>query len=133
MESHEISLVGGENPIKAVFSVEEENNGYTLRCEYANRTIAAKADDLFDALCEIRRVLAQDNLFPFCYGSSMNVFPSGMSREMSGGLLAYRMEKGKQARTEDIVSIFAAGDDVRVTTVEDQHQFYCNWLASLAS
>jgi len=70
-------------------------------------------------------------LLPFCYGASLNVFPSGMSRDMGLGLKAYRLTKGHQAFNKDLVSIFDAGPDVIPSFVVNQKEYYEDWIESL--
>jgi hypothetical protein len=90
--------------------------------------MVAQANDYFEALCQIRERLAEGGLHPFCYGASLNVYPSGMARDMGAGLKAYKMTIGKHARLEDLVEIFAAGPDVKPSTVAEQRAFWERWL-----
>ena len=56
-----------------------------LRCEYRDKVIESSATDFFQALCDVRSLLAKDGLIPLCYGASLNVYPSGMARDMGQG------------------------------------------------
>lgn len=131
-EQHEIFLIGGEDDERAVFTETEDGDLCRLTCAYRGKSIEAEASDLFEALCIIRQTLQTDGLIPFCYGASLNVYPSGMARDMGGGLKAYRMTKGEQARTSDLVDIFAAGPDVIPASVVAQETFWREWLKGLA-
>jgi hypothetical protein len=74
--------------------------------------------------------LAEDVLIPFCYGASLNVYPSGMARDMGQGLKAYKLAMGRHAKREGLVEIFAEGPDVIPASVALQEQFWRDWLAS---
>jgi hypothetical protein len=92
----------------------------------------AVADDYFEAMCIIRGELKRVGWFPLCYGGSLNVFPSGMSRGMGcRGQLAYKLQLGKPARQADLVSIFDHGSDVNPVSVDEQSLFYKQWLQSV--
>ncbi len=70
-----------------------------LAVTFGDEEIARDADDFFAALCSIRAVLGVADLMPRCYGSSRNVYPSGMTRGMGTGDKAYRLYLGR-ARTD---------------------------------
>jgi hypothetical protein len=50
----------------------------------------------FDALCAIRQRLEEQGAMLDCYGASLNVFPSGMSRDMGRGVKAYKLTLGSE-------------------------------------
>lgn len=100
----------------------------TLR--YGTEKIEASDRDYFEAFCRVREQLEIVGLIPMCYGASRNVFPSGMCRDMGGGLQAYRMKMGSRARREDLVSIFDSGADVDPVSVARQKEFFDEWLES---
>ena len=104
-----------------------------LSLAFRGRQFDASGQDLFETFCQIRLQLEQEGLIPFCYGASLNVYPSRMSREMSGGLAAYRLTSGVQATRENLVSIFDQGPDVIPSSVANQKAFYTEWLASLGA
>jgi len=128
---HEVYLIGGADDEKATFVKDEVGERCVLACTYRGKTISAEASDFFEALCAIRRQLEADGLIPFCYGASLNVFPSGMARNMGAGLKAYRLKQGIHARPADLVGIFDEGPDVVPSHVGPQTQFYKDWIASL--
>jgi hypothetical protein len=102
----------------------------TLTLQFLNAEIVARASDYFEALCQIRDTLEKDGWRPVCYGSSRNVYPSGMGRDMGRGLKAYRLELGRTAKISDLVAIFDSGPDVQLSSVEEQKQFWKCWLRS---
>ena len=129
-ETVSMRLVGGSDGERATFEVSDVGNRCLLTCRYRDKTISAEAADFFDALVSIRRQLQPEGLMPYCYGASLNVFPSGMARDMGQGLRAYKLTMGKHARTTDLVDIFDEGTDVVPVDVDAQEQFYRDWLES---
>lgn len=131
MIQHKIFLIGGADDEMATFTEEEANGLCRLVCEYRGRVVSTEALDYFDALCNVRLELEKEGLIPFCYGASINVFPSPMARQMGKGKSAYKMEMGKQTTRECAVRIFENGADVTPSPVALQKQYFNDWLASL--
>jgi hypothetical protein len=102
-----------------------------IRLHLADLETEKSDDDFFSAMVTIRTELDAREIRMMNYGSSLNVYPSPMSRSMGSGEMAYRLRMGEQARNADLVSIFETGPDVKPSTVSDQEQFYRDWLASL--
>ena len=131
MTQHQISLIGGADDEIATFTEEEASGLCRLVCAYRGKLISAEAHDYFEALSNVRLELEKEGLIPFCYGASLNVFPSRMARQMGRGKAAYKMEMGKQATQDSVVRIFENGADVIPSPVELQKQYFNDWLASL--
>lgn len=129
-ERHEIALSGGGHGETAVITEYEADDVCRLTCTYRGKTIEAEARDFFEALCRIRRQLEPEGLIPHCYGASLNVYPSGMARDMGLGLKAYRLTKGVHARMTDLVEILETGTDVTPASVDAQEAFWREWLAA---
>jgi hypothetical protein len=102
-----------------------------LTLRHSGGEIAAEAPDYFEAMCEIRKKLESQGLRPVCFGSSKNVYPSSMCRDMGEGLKVYKQELGRRAMRNDLVMIFDTGPDVQPVTVADQRDFHYQWLQSL--
>ncbi len=98
-----------------------------LHLRYEGAELLGIGNDFFDAFCRIREQLAERGLVPMCYGASRRVYPSGMGRDMGGGLKAYKLEMGRPTRREDLVAIFDTGPDVEIATVADQKAFADAW------
>lgn len=131
MTTHRVFLIGSEDNETAIFTELQAENGCTIKCEYRGKEIAATESDFFEALCVVRRELEKELLIPFCYGASMNVFPSKTSREMALGKLAYKMEVGKPSAQEQLVHIFDDGADVIPASVDHQLEYFNEWRVSL--
>lgn len=123
-------LIGGEDDEQAVFIGAEAIDGYRLTCRYRGKEIQVEAPDFFAALQAVRLQLEGERLIPFCYGASLNVYPSGMARDMGRGLKAYTTTLGQAARRADLVDIFAESPDVVPSLVAAQDSFWKDWLAS---
>lgn len=102
-----------------------------LRVEVSGNVFVAAAADFFEALVGVRGQLEPAGWLLDVYGSSRNVWPSGMCRQMGHGRSAYRMTMGKPALKEDLVNIFETGPDIEAVTVAEQWQFKEEWFASL--
>jgi hypothetical protein len=109
----------------------EDEERVKLTLDFNGKEISSVEDDYFSAMCSIRRVLEQGGALLRCYGASRNVYPSGMSRSMGGGVKAYKMSMGSPAKTKDLVSIFETGPDVDPVTVAEQEDFFKKWIQSL--
>lgn len=131
MKKHKIYIIGGADDETLALIEEEQPEACRLTCEYREKSISAEAEDYFEAFCRIRKKLEEEGIIPFCYGASLDVYPSRMSREMSQGKTAYKTEIGKPARRENIVQIFEAGPDVISSKVHAQREYFESWLNSL--
>src|SRR5262245_24713701 len=122
-ESFSVRLVGGKDDERAIFEFDEEKDPCLLTCRYRDKSISSEATDYFEALALIRRQLQSEGLIPYCYGASLNVFPSGMGRDMGQGLRVYKLTLGKHAKMTDLVDIFDEGADVAPADVDAQEEF----------
>jgi hypothetical protein len=129
-KQHRVYLIGGNDDETAIFTLFDEAEHCRLRCEYRDKAVESTAPDFFQALCNVRGLLAKDGLIPFCYGASLDVYPSGMARDMGGDLRAYKLAGGRHAKIDNLVEIFAEGPDVIPASVSAQEEFYRGWLAS---
>ena len=131
MTQHKIFLIGGKDDEVATIDQKECSDGLCLIiCNYREKSIEAKAEDFFDALCQIRLKLEKEGLIPFCYGASLNVYPSGMARDMGSGNRAYKLQIGQHASGKNLVGIFDEGPDVIPVFVARQKEYWEEWLAS---
>ena len=131
MSEHTIHLIGGEDDETASATCAPRDGQCHLTFRYRGRALEESATDYFEALCRIRGRLEEEKLIPFCYGASLNVYPSGMCRDMSAGMKAYRLTIGKHASPKsDLVGIFEEGPDVIPATVARQKEFFDEWLKS---
>lgn len=97
----------------------------------AGRQFRAAAADGFEALILLRLELEPLGLALVCWGASLQVYPSEMSRSMGIGDSAYRLTLGQFARAADRVNIFESGPGLVVATVAEQEDFSRAWFDSL--
>jgi hypothetical protein len=125
-----LSLVSADGrSLDGLLRLDEKHD--TLTLDYAGGRLEVVNGDYFEAFSCIREKLEAEGLRPFCYGASQNVYPSGMSRDMGGGLRAYKLTLGQPGRIADLVDIFSTGPDAMPVPVAEQREFYSRWLESL--
>ncbi len=130
MEQHSIFVIGGEEDEQILIVQGRDGENCRLTCTVRGETHLADAPDYFSALQIIRRrALEPKGLIPFCYGASLNVWPSAMSRDMGGGLKAYKIEIGLPAT--ELVGIFEEGSDIIPASVATQEEYSRDWIESL--
>ncbi|WP_434650403.1 hypothetical protein [Pseudomonas sp. D1-2] len=66
-----------------------------------------------------------------CKGSKLNVHPSRMSSQMSGGIIAYEVTAGEPADDDRIVNIFDYEDRDLTNNIQEQINYYLHWMQSL--
>ncbi len=128
-----VHLIGGNDDEVASFDAHVADGKCIVCISYRDRIVEKISSDYFDALCLVRSELETDGLIPFCYGASLNVYPSGMCRDMGSGMLAYRLTLGKHTSRSDLVKIFDEGPDVIPASVELQRRNYASWLQSIGA
>ena len=130
MERIELGIEDGAGSGKAFLSYDEDGGACRVELEYDGGSLIGDGADFFDALCAVRQVLEGKGALLNCYGASLNVFPSGMARDMGAGLKAYKLTPGKRAGMQDLVRIFDTGPDVQPATVAAQREYFDAWLKS---
>jgi hypothetical protein len=132
MKEKEIHLIGGADDIVATVMWEPRDGLCCVTLSYRGRSLEESAHDYFQAFCKIRVRLEEEKLIPFCYGASLNVYPSGMCRDMGGGSVAYKLKIGQRPSQADLVGIFDEGPDVIPATVSVQREFFDDWIRKMA-
>ena len=84
----------------------EDASPWQLRLECGGIQYSSEGLDLFESLTSLRRQLEADGLALCVEGARSDVFPSGMSRQMSGGRMAYRIVRGRRSGPDDVVDVF---------------------------
>jgi hypothetical protein len=112
---------------------EHNSESYWVRLACREQSFIGEGTDYFEALVALRRQLEAQGTFIRVNGAGQNVWPSGMSRSMGGGIKAYRMTLGSQARMADLVHIFECSTGIEPATIAEQERFRDQWFASLGS
>jgi hypothetical protein len=98
---------------------------------YGGREIVSTERDLFACMQKIRVDLEANGDRLLCNGARQDVYPSGMSRDMSGGLVAYVLTIGKRTTREDLVRITDFAPLEKTASVQEQEEFHKRWVASI--
>jgi hypothetical protein len=89
----------------------------------------ADASDVFECLSRLRSQLDGEGIRLCCNGARLDVWPSGMARDMGGGFRAYVLQMGRRGSIDDLVDIFDSAMLEEIATVEEQRLFAQKWLA----
>jgi hypothetical protein len=95
-------------------------------------SIEARAPwDLFTALGEVRAALEPDRIVLKVNGARLNVYPSGMQRDMGQGLPAYVMHLPRTTTHLESVNIFdPAPDGEPLASISAQKAWRDEWIRS---
>jgi hypothetical protein len=87
-------------------------------------------EDVFECLTELRQELAEYSYQPLCNGARLDVYPSGMARDMGDGLVAETISLGLSDDEPDLVDIFDYAKPELIASVEEQFNYYGSqfWL-----
>lgn len=88
-------------------------------------------DNFFETLTELRKDLEKRDIKLLCKGCCKNVYPSGMLLGMGAGRKAYTLTYGEQAKKSSIVDIFDSCLLEEYGNIEQQVEFFENWINSL--
>src|SRR2546421_5691675 len=111
--------------------VSTRKEGYRLELTAPELGVrAADASDVFECLCRLRTNLDREGTRLCCNGARLNVWPSGMARDMGGGSKAYVLQIGRRASIDDLVDIFDSAPIEDIATVAEQRRFTEEWLAA---
>jgi len=116
-------LDGHDGPMPA-YRIELVTRAGNYTCPYT-----ATGPDMFEALVRLRRQLEPDGLTIAVQGSRRDTFPSGMGRDMGGGMQVYVMRPGLRSRPEDLVRTLDDAPPGQMATVDEQREFFETWLA----
>lgn len=88
----------------------------------------ATGPDMFEALVRLRRQLEPDGLMVAVQGARRDTYPSGMARDMGGGMKIYVMRPRPSGRPELVETLDDASPD-QMATVDEQRAFFEAWSA----
>jgi hypothetical protein len=120
-EDRDVNVVapGGVQPGRLTIAL---GPPWRLRLEVGGMEYTAEGSDLFECLTVVRRSLERQGMRICCLGSRPDVFPSGMSSQMSGGRKAYRHHPGRRPTRADLVDVFDPASCEDVVTVDEQER-----------
>jgi hypothetical protein len=114
-EIRRIEVVGSASKQWVELTIEEAPPWRLVAAFSDGETIEEQGVDLFECLRAIRRAVEAEGALLCCEGARRDVFPSGMSGQMSGGRKAYRHPSRRE-----IVDIFDPTNCAYVCTVDEQ-------------
>jgi hypothetical protein len=129
MKTIEISINTGDTVEKARIECDRQKPALIFTMKNGLKKTYA-ASDLYVCLGMLRADFP--NIKFLCKGAKLNVYPSRMSSQMSGGVVAYELCMGKTTGQDDIVNIFDYEDMDITNDIEQQREFYRQWIDSLA-
>ncbi|MBC8954578.1 hypothetical protein [Xenorhabdus sp. PB62.4] len=85
--------------------------------------------DFFDCFAKLRS--ERKEVIFLCKGAKINVYPSGMARDMALGMAAYEFNLGEEVSRENLVGTFDfEANDVAVSPNE-QREYFHQWVESV--
>ena len=116
-------LDGHDGPMPS-YRVELATRLGNYTCPYT-----ATGPDMFEALVRLRRQLEPDGMMIAVQGARRDSYPSGMARDMGGGMQVYITQAGRRARREDLVQTLDDAPADHLATVDEQRAFAQAWRA----
>jgi hypothetical protein len=116
-------LDGYSGPVPT-YRIELVTRAGNYTCPYT-----ATGSDMFKALVRLRRQLEPDGLTVAVQGARHDTYPSGMARDMGGGMKVYVIHPGLPASQEDLVKTLDDAPPDQMATVDEQRRFFEAWLA----
>ena len=116
---------------KALIEVDLETPGWlNFKCSDLE-TREFHGDDLYGTFNRLRAWIDKVGAKLLCNGARIDVAPSGMSRSMGGGRKSYVLRLSQPSRSDDLVDIFEYAGPEKIGTMEQQQDYYKEWVSSL--
>ncbi|TFY88840.1 hypothetical protein DYL59_14480 [Pseudomonas kairouanensis] len=126
MKSREITII--KNGARETALIEYEGGKPSLHILFNDGIRKTyTAFDLYDSFGLLRADL--NNIVFLCKGAKINVHTSGMSSQMSNGLVAYEMTIGQPEG--ELVHIFTYEENDLTNDIQEQHDFCQTWAESV--
>lgn len=119
--------------VGAIVSSEWDGVNARLSIEAPEVDLSLQADgpDLFAALQQLRKTLEPLGWVPLCNGARVDCYPSGMARDMGGGMDVYVLSARRFLRRRPpLVGTFDPAPKETVGSVDDQDAYFRRWLES---
>ncbi len=126
-----VICVENEQSKSAVIELTENEDGVIIRLSLGKLMLERSGDNYFDTLVELRKELEKMNIKLLCKGCCKNVYPSGMILSMGVGRKAYTLTYGEQAKINSLVDIFDICSLDEYATIEEQSEYFEEWISSL--
>lgn len=130
-EKYKLKCLVDSDEQEVVIDTYENDNDVEIRFLFKNLIISRKADNFFEALVSLRKELEKREVKLLCKGCCINVYPSAMILEMGAGRKAYCLVMGEQAKMSSLVDIFESCEVNEYSSVDEQFEFFNQWIESL--
>lgn len=125
--------------IKAIVNNEEKYvifkyDSRHIRLKFSEAENFAKvytAEDMYLCFAKVR--VDFPHIQFLCKGSKINVRPSSMASQMSGGMVAYELTLGERPTRENMVHIFDYEEHNLTNDPQEQKKFYKEWIISIGA
>lgn len=133
MEKENCKILCVEKYQNKIASLEltEKDDSVEIKFSLEKLMLNKEGDNFFDTLIELRKELEKMNIILLCKGCCKNVYPSGMLLGMGAGRKAYTLVHGEQAKMSSIVDIFDSCSFEEYGTIDQQADFFEDWINSL--
>lgn len=115
-----IVLIGPGSPVMCNLTCTMEGVEYTIEIVTEQQICAVTAESAFGALAELRTALQCDGLTPAVQGACIDVYPSGLQLNMTGGVRAYRRSGSARPSVVEIFADVPECEYDRLVTVREQ-------------
>lgn len=130
-ENRKILCVEQYQNKSATIELIEKDDSVEIEFSLEKLMLRKEGDNFFETLIDLRKDLEKRDIKLLCKGCCKNVYPSGMLLGMGAGRKAYTLIHGEQAKKSSIVDIFDSCSLEEYGTIEQQVNFFEDWINSL--
>lgn len=130
-EKYDIIYIKNSLEKKGIIKLIDKEKTVIIRIFLEGVIIEREGESYFETLLKIRKELEKMDIKLLCKGCCKNVYPSGMLLAMGLGRKAYILTYGKHAKMDSLVDIFESCLVEDYGTIEQQLEFFENWINSL--
>lgn len=130
-EMYSVICIEKEQNRNALIELTENEDSVTIRLSLGGLVIEKEEDNYFDTLIKIREELEKSNIKLLCKGCCKNVYPSAMLLCMGEGRNAYVFKYGEQAKMNSLVDIFDPCSIDEYATIQEQLEYFEEWICSI--
>lgn len=128
---YSVICIEKEQNRSALIELTENEDSVTIRLSLGGLVIKKEEDNYFDTLIKIREELEKSNIKLLCKGCCKNVYPSAMLLCMGEGRNAYALKYGEQAKINSLVDIFDPCSIDEYATIQEQLEYFEEWICSI--
>ncbi|MSS38715.1 hypothetical protein [Clostridium porci] len=130
-ETCNIICIEKDQERNAIIELTENEDTVTIKFSVGELVLTKEGDNYFETLIKLREELEKMDIKLLCKGCCKNVYPSGMLLNMGAGRNAYTLIYGEQAKRNSLVDIFDTCLLDEYATIQEQSEYFENWILSL--